>query len=169
MLKKVQSQLTYANIAATAALILALAAAAAHSKPVHAASTSGTWFLAGTFSDLPACTTCEVSLAPSGTSTMGSTSNSSNQLLSPNAPVIASNLSVHVDTAPGHGTRKFFLISHTDLAHSLSCDITGTNTTCNSGTQTLNVAPGTLLYIDAANLGNASPTKVQLSWLATPQ
>ncbi len=168
MLKKIFKKLTYANVAATAALIVALTGAIAYNHPVQAASTAGTWFIAGTFSDLPACTSCEVSLAPSGDSNMGATGNSSNQQLSPNVPIIASHFSVHIETPPGRGTRKFFLTSHTDISHSLNCEITGTNTTCNSGTQTLNIAPGTSLFVDVANIGNAPPTKLQLSWLGTP-
>ncbi len=73
MLKKIFKKLTYANVAATAALIVALTGAIAYNHPVQAASTAGTWFIAGTFSDLPACTSCEVSLAPSGDSNMGAT------------------------------------------------------------------------------------------------
>jgi hypothetical protein len=161
--------LTYANVAATAALIVALSGAITLNRPVHAAPTAGTWFIGGTFSDLPACFECEVSLAPSGESTMGTPFNSSNQQLSPNVPIVASKLSVHIDTPLGRGSRKIFLTSHTDSSHSLSCEITGTNTTCNSGSQTLTVAPGTPLYIDVANIGNAAATKLQLSWLGTPQ
>jgi hypothetical protein len=169
MLKK----LTYANVAATAALIIALTGAITLNRPrlnptVHAASTLGTWFIAGTFSDLPACFNCEVSLAPSGVSTMGAVGNTSNELLSPNVPIVASNFSVHIETPPGAGTRKFFLTSHSDISHSLNCTITGTNTTCNSGSQTLKIAPGTRLYVDVPNIGNAPATKLQLSWLGTP-
>ncbi len=162
--------LNFANVSAGVALLVALGTAATVvPNPVQAANTvAGTWFLAGTFSDLAACTSCEVSLAPSGDSSFGSVNNSSNQLLSPNVPVVASHLSVHLETAPGSGTRKFFLTSHTDISHSLTCSITGTSTTCNSGSQTLKVAPGTRLYVDAANIGNAAASKLQLSWLATP-
>jgi hypothetical protein len=169
MLRRIRFHLTYANIAATAALILALAAAVTFTHTVQATPTTGTWFLAGTFSDLPACTGCEVSLAPSGESSMGTPNNSSNQLLSPNVPIVASHFSVHIETAPGSGTRKFFLTSHSDIAQSLHCQITGANTTCDSGAQTLTIAPGTRIFVDVANLSNAPPTKLQLSWLATPQ
>jgi hypothetical protein len=162
-------RLTYANVAATAALIVALSGALTLNRPVHAAPTAGTWYIAGTFSDLPVCFNCEASLAPSGESTMGTPLNSSNQQLSPNVPIVASNLSVHIDTPLGRGSRKIFLTSHTDSSHFLSCEITGTNTTCNSGAQTLAVAPGTRLYIDVLNNGNAAATKLQLSWLGTPQ
>jgi hypothetical protein len=168
MFKKLK-RLTYANVASTAALIIALAAAINFNHPVHAAPTAGTWFIAGTFSDLPRCSNCEISLAPSGDSNFGTPLNTSNQQLSPSVPIVASNFSVHIETPPGSGTRKFFLTSHTDSSHFLSCQITGTNTTCNSGAQTLNVVPGTRLYVDVLNSGNAPATKLQLSWLGTPQ
>jgi hypothetical protein len=132
-------------------------------------SVGTTWFLAGSGNDLPSCTSCELSLPASGTGFFGSTQNHSNEQLSPNVAIVASNLSVHVDTAPGAATRKFFLFSHTDSSHSLGCEISGSHTSCNSGAQTLTIAPGTSLFINAVNLGNAPPTTVQLSWrAATP-
>ena len=41
------------------------------------------------------------------------------------------------------------------------------NTTCNSGAQTLTIPPRSKLLVDAANSGNAPPTKIQFSWRAT--
>ncbi|MGZ9133059.1 MAG: hypothetical protein ACXW35_10895, partial [Nitrospira sp.] len=66
-------------------------------------------------------------------------------------------------------TRTFLLYSRSDPSHRLQCDISGSNTTCNSGAQTLTILPGSRLLVDAANSGNAPPTKVQLSWRATPK
>ncbi len=133
-----------------------------------------TWFLAGSSNELPSCRGCEVSLPASGTSSFGSIFTSSNDQLSPNITIVASNLSVHVDTAPGISggaivTRTFVLYSRSDPSHGLRCDISGSNTTCNSGTQTLTIPPGSRLIVDAINFGNAPPTRAQLSWRATSQ
>lgn len=168
---RIRSRLTYANVTATAALFVALAVfamAALNLTDGSAAadSVATTWFIGGG-EQLPSCTSCEVSLPPSGTGFPGSTQNHSNEQLSPNVAIVASNLSIHVEIAPGAATRKFALFSHTDSSHSLDCEISGANTTCDSGAQTLAIASGTRLFIDAANLGNAPPTIVQFSWRAT--
>ena len=175
MLKPIRSRLTYANVVATAALGLGIAGLAIVAMDMiggsPAANSGGaTWFLAGSGNELPSCTSCELSLPASGSGTSGSTQNTGNDLLSPNVTIVASDLSVRVDTAPGSvATRKFALFFRSDPSHSLRCDISGSNTTCNSGAQTLTIPPGSRLLVDAANYGNAPATKVQFSWRATPQ
>lgn len=145
-----------------AALLLAI--------PVAGATTTATWFTGSAAIDLPMCSSCEVTLLPSGTSGLGSLSNPGNSMLSPGAPVIATKLSVHLHTAPGgNATRRFFLFVRTDIAHSINCDIKGAQTSCNSGTQTLAVPAASLLIIDTANIGNAAATGVEWSWAAVPQ
>ena len=175
MLEFVRARLTYANVIATAALTLGIAGLAIVANYMvgrNAAVNSGgaTWFLAGTGTELPSCTSCEVSLPASGSGSFGSTRNTGNDQLSPSVTIVASDLSVHVDTAPGgSATRTFVLFFRSDPSHSLRCDITGSNTTCSSGAQTVTIPPGSRLLVDAANSGNALPTKIQFSWRATVQ
>lgn len=175
MLKRIRARLTYAKVTATV-VFLALAGSAMVAKNLidvrsSANSVGATWwFLAGSSNELPSCTSCEASLPASGTGSFGSTQNSGNDQLSPNATIVASDLSVHVDTAPGSvATRTFVLFSRSDPSHGLRCDISGSKTTCNSGAQTLTIPPGSRLLVDAANSRGAPPTKVQLSWRATAQ
>jgi hypothetical protein len=172
-------RLTYANITATLALLLALAALAMPvrnliSSPLKTQSGGATWFIGG--GELIFCgRTCELSLAPSGHSFSGSSINGSNQQLSPNAVIVASDFSVRVERVPPGATRKFFLtVPGADAAHSLLCEISASNTTCNSGAQTLTIMPGSSLFIDAAIINNSEqastiPTRVEFSWLATTQ
>lgn len=174
MPRTLRERLTYANVTATVALFLAVAVSAMMGRNLidpgaATSSVAGTWFLAGSDNELPSCTSCEVSLPASGTGSFGSRGNSANEQLSPDVAVVASNLSVHVDIAPGAATRKFALFSHSDPSHFLTCQISGTKTTCDSGAQTLNIAPGTPLFMDVANIDNAPSTKVQFSWRATAQ
>ena len=119
--------------------------------------------------ELPSCTECEVSLPASGMGSFGAAINDSNEELSPNVAIVARNLSVHVDAAPGAATRKVALFGGGDSGANilLGCDISGSNTTCNSGAQTATIKPGTRLRIVVANLGNAPPTRVRYSWGAT--
>jgi hypothetical protein len=183
LLEPIRAALTYANVTATVALFLALAASTREAKNLIGGSLSpnsvgSTWYLAGTSIDLPSCGSCETSLSPSGTGTFGSTQNSANDQLSPDATIIASELSVHVDVAPGNrtsgagggvATRTFVLFSRSDPSHGLRCDISGSDTTCNSGAQTITIPPGSRLLVDAANSGGAQPTKAQFSWRAIAQ
>ena len=173
MPEPILTRLTYANVTATVALIVALAGSATVARNLTggsalAASTGPTWFLAGSSSELPRCTSCEVSLPVSGTGSIGSTQNTANDQLSPSATIVASDLSVHVDIAPGGvAKRTFALFFRSDPSHSLRCDIVGSATTCNSGAQTLTIPSRSALLVDGANIGNATATKVQFSWRAT--
>ncbi len=171
----IRARLTYANVIATSALLVALAGSAMVARNLNngasaASSVGATWFLGGSSSELPSCTECEATLPASGSGSFGATGNSANDQLSPGVTIVASDLSVHVDTAPGtRATRKFVLVSRSDGAHGLSCEISGSNTTGNSGAQTFTFPAGSRLFVGAVNLGNAPPTKVQFSWRATPQ
>ena len=182
-MERIRVRLTYANVTATIALFAALAGSAMEAMNLIGGGSSvnsvdTTWFLAGSGSDLPSCASCEVSLPASGTGSFGSIQNSANDQLSPEATIVASALSVHVDIAPGLrtagggggvATRTFVLFARSDPSHGLRCDISGSSTTCNSGAQTLTIPPGSRLLVDAANSGGAPPTKAQLSWRATAQ
>jgi hypothetical protein len=166
-------RLTYANVTATVALVLALAGSTMMVMNLIDGSSSANsggamWFLAGSWNELPSCSSCEASLPVSGQGSIGSTLNTGNDQLSPNATIVASDLSVHVDKAPGSvAKRTFALFFRSDPSHDLRCDISGSKTTCNSGAQTLTIPPGSILLMDAANSGNAPATKVQFSWRAT--
>jgi hypothetical protein len=183
LLERIRAGLTYANVTATIALFLALAGSTREARNLIDGNSSpnsigATWYLAGSSTDLPSCASCETSLPASGTGTFGSTQNSANDQLSPNVTIIASELNVHVDIAPGPrttgagggvATRTFVLFSRSDPSHGLRCDISGSDTTCNSGAQTLTIPPGSRLLVDTANSGGALPTKAQFSWRAIAQ
>lgn len=134
----------------------------------RAANSNSTWFMGGTSSDLPSCSSCEVSLPASGSGTFGTTNNDANSQLSPDVMVVASHLSVQIDTAPGQATRTFALFVR-GMAVSLRCDITGTATSCSTGLATVKIPPGSLVFIDALNLRGAPATRARYSWLATSQ
>ena len=131
MMEPIRARLTYANVVATAALVLGIAGLAIVAMDMvggGAATNSGgaTWFLAGTGTELPSCTSCQVSLPASGSGSFGSTQNTGNDQLSPNVTIVASDLSVSVDTAPGGAaSRTFVLYYRSDPSHSLRCDVTG--------------------------------------------
>lgn len=78
MMEPIRARLTYANVVATAALVLGIAGLAIVAMDMvggGAATNSGgaTWFLAGTGTELPSCTSCQVSLPASGSGSFGST------------------------------------------------------------------------------------------------
>jgi tetratricopeptide (TPR) repeat protein len=79
-----------------------------------------TCFLGGSSAELPQCGSCEVSLSVTGTNFFGSISNKANDQLSPNVARVASNLSDHVDTAPGGAaTRTFAILVRGDVSRAL--------------------------------------------------
>lgn len=159
-----------------AATLLAVSATAAGKKrpspkppaPVAASAAPTFWFIGGSDSELPSCTNCEVSFAPSGSTSLGSMNNGSNGQLSPGIAVVASQLNVRIEVAPGAATRSFFLLVRGDVARSLRCDITGAATSCTSGAQTLAIPAASVVLIDAANSGSAPATRVRFSWGAVP-
>ena len=164
---------------ATAAAILIFAPAAARHRlkapaaapsaaPALASGSGGSWFMGGTVSDLPSCGSCEVTLPASGSGTFGTMNNNANGQLSPGVAVVASRLTVHIDTAPGQASRSFILFVR-GMTGGLRCDITGTATTCDSGAATAVIPAASIVQIDVANTGGAPATRAQFSWLATPQ
>ena len=152
---------------ALAAIAIALTTAAHVGAGVPPAA-EGSVFLAGSETVLVACTQCESSLAVSGLSSPGSMNNASNRLLSPNTALVGRDLSVAVEVAPGAGKREFVIMTVPfQTGKTLRCSITGAATTCNSGKQSLAIAPGTLLVMDAINIGNAPATRVTFGWRTT--
>jgi len=139
-------------------------------SPAPITSAAATWFLGGSATELPKCTSCEVSLPVSGSGSFGAIPNPANDQLSPSTVALASDFSVHLETAPGGlATRTFVLYFRADPSKGLRCDITGAKTSCNSAAQTLSIPPRSALLIDAANSGNAASTRMQFSWRAAPQ
>jgi hypothetical protein len=123
--------------------------------------------LANSLGPAPSCGRCEASLSVSGTSTFGSLSTANGQL-SPNATIVARDLRVEIDAAPGAATRQFIIAySPFPAGQHLTCSMTGAQTTCDSGDQTLTVPPGSSLLMDVANFGGAAPTAVRFGWRAT--
>jgi len=177
MWEALRVRLSYANVTATVALIAALGGLAAGTRnakdaaPPAAPAGMEWWYLAGSWNELPQCNSCEVSLPVSGSGSFGSTQNTGNDLLSPSAAIVASNLSVEIDKAPGGSAKRVFALYARSSAgsSSLRCDVIGASTTCNSGTQTLTIPAGSAILVDAANLGNAPATKVRFSWRAVRQ
>lgn len=174
MQQGIKARLSYANVIGTVALLVAVAGSALAVRNLVSGnsatnSTGSTWFIGGSSNEILGCLRCELSLPASGSSSWGTASNSSNDQLSPNATIVASDLIVSVDFAPGNGaTRTFTLVSRSNADRYLSCDITGANTTCNSGAQTYTISPGSQLYLHVYNTGREPAlTRVQYSWRAT--
>jgi hypothetical protein len=69
---------------------------------------------------------------------------------SPNATVVLRDLYVRIPTAPGTNNSRFFAIVRTNPTIAvLICSISGSATTCDSGTHTATVEPGTDLHFEA--------------------
>jgi hypothetical protein len=109
--------------------------------------------------------------APSGTSVPDAPAGRLYQR-SPNATVVARDLSVEVDNAPPTNARLTFTLmtgggygTHT----ALTCTVESATTACNSGGATTTIAPGTVLTLEANNNGtaNANATDARWGWRAT--
>jgi hypothetical protein len=163
---------TYLSIAAVVALratVIGSAIAASLGYVMAAPAPVGTtmYFIGGSASEIPICSRCEVSLPASGTSTLGSTGNTSNLQLSPNVAIVASDLTVHVDTPPGGTRTRLFVIVVRGDTTGLRCTVSGSNDTCHSGAQTYTIPANSQILMDAANIDQAPETRFQFSWRAS--
>jgi hypothetical protein len=125
------------------------------------------YFLGSSGSNLPVCASCQYTFSASGNSTAAITGNTFNVQLSPNVAIIASELSVHVDTPPGIGRTRLFFLTIKGDAGGLRCAITGADDTCSSGAQTYPMPANSQILIEAANINEAPTTLFQFSWRAT--
>jgi hypothetical protein len=177
MLERIKTRLSYANVMATVAFVVALAGSGLAvnnliSGNATADSAGATWFIGGSTNEVLGCLRCELSLPASGSSYWGTAGNTANDQLSPNVAIVARDLTVSVDVAPGDGaTRTFTLYARGNAGPGLKCDITGANTTCNSGAQTYTISPGSPLFLDVHNSGarDGASARVHYSWRATTQ
>lgn len=169
-----KSRLSYANVMATIAFVVAVAGSGLAVNNLVSGNTTadaagGTWFIGGSTNEVLGCLRCELSLPASGSSYWGTANNTANTQLSPNVTVVASNLTISLDAAPGNGaTRTFILYSSSSGAPGLKCEISGANKTCSSGSQTYTISPGSLLFLEVYNTGNqeAALSRVHYSWRA---
>jgi hypothetical protein len=81
---------------------------------------------------------------------------------SPNATIVVGDLFAELNTAPGAGTRTVALIG--DAQTVLVCQISGTETSCNSGSEARSVAPGSTLSISISNGAVAPDPSVGFRW-----
>ena len=115
-----------------------------------------------------------VGMAPSGQN--GPSNGPDISQRSPNATIVARDLSVEVETAPPANAALTFTLmigsnQITATATALSCTIPSGMKTCDSGAATATIPPGTDLVIRALSSGTASTsaTYVRYGWRATLQ
>lgn len=105
-------------------------------------------------------------LAPSGPSAPGPQSFDNNQL-SPPTTIVARDLAVAVDPAPGPNTSWTFLLLGDFALTGVQCTIAGADTECTSGSATGTIDPGRELVLQAVATGTPAPTTVSFGWRAT--
>jgi hypothetical protein len=73
---------------------------------------------------------------------------SSVTVLSPNASIVARDLSVKLTAAPGVGSSRTFALSDDGTPTAVACTISGAATTCDSGVATATIGAGSELSIE---------------------
>jgi hypothetical protein len=103
-------------------------------------------------------------LPPSGILTGG---NSSIQL-SPNATVVARDLSVEVDTAPPPNAAIQFMFSVNGAATPLSCIVQAGATSCQNSADAVTIPPGSqiTLFVDNPRPASSTATGARWGWRA---
>ncbi len=89
-------------------------------------------------------------LAPSGPTTPISATTAGNEQRSPNATIVARDLSVGLTTAPGGATSRTFTLVDDGALTPVSCTIAGSQTSCDSGSATATISAGSTLHIQAS-------------------
>jgi hypothetical protein len=102
-------------------------------------------------------------LAPSGPTTPISVTMAGNEQRSPNAPIVARDLSMGVTSPPGGPTTRTFTLYDDGSPTPVSCTIAGSQTSCDSGNATATISPGSSLWIQAS-LTVSPPTAASASW-----
>jgi hypothetical protein len=87
--------------------------------------------------------------------------------LSPNADMVARDLSVKLTAAPGLFDSRTFTLRDDGVSTSVACTISETATTCNSGGATATISPGSELSIRITVTGVADLADALIGWRAT--
>ena len=158
MLGRIRSRLTYANVTATVALLTAIAGSAmvatnladsrsaANAVAMTANSVATMWFIGGSDGGVTELHRMRGEPPGFGYGFLRCRHKRLQRRALPKRCDRCPELSVHVDAAPGAATRKVALFGRGDSASILLvCDISGSDTTCNSGAQTVTIKPGTSL------------------------
>ena len=89
--------------------------------------------------------------------------------LSPNATIVAQDLAVRLDVAPGGtASRRFTLaVDGAPTSPPLYCDIAGGATTCNSGATAVTIPPARQLSLLVGNVNGPAGSIVRFGWRAT--
>lgn len=107
-------------------------------------------------------------LAPSGPTTPIGATMAGNEQRSPNAAIVARDLSVNVATAPGGAAARTFTLVDDDTPTGVSCTIAGAQTACDSGNATATISPGSSLSLSASlTLTPPAGTAANWGWRAT--
>jgi hypothetical protein len=131
-------------------------------------SAFGAGFLTGHINGLTTVTNTNDTGAASGISTAGA-SDLPTVMLAPNVPIIASDLSVRVSTPPGAGASRTFYIQIDTGPTAVSCPISGTSTTCNSGAASAVIPAGSVVELREDIGSNAPlPADAWFGWRAQP-
>jgi hypothetical protein len=102
-------------------------------------------------------------LAPSGPGVAAETSSQVER--TPNATIVARDLSVHVDTAPAMLTNLIFTLVDDGATTPVTCKVTAGTQTCDSGAATATISPGSQLTLRTeCELGPFSCNSTQAEW-----
>jgi hypothetical protein len=88
-------------------------------------------------------------------------------LISPNATMVARDLFVEFSIPPGEGKSREITLLEGNTPTALKCTISGNNNTCNSGSSTATIDPGSLLVFRFVGTGGAAATEAWVGWRAT--
>ena len=87
--------------------------------------------------------------------------------LSPNATIVARDLAVEVQVAPGGTETRTFTLRDDAADTAVKCVITGASKTCNSGIATATISPASKLSLKLEKTaGAAGLNTVSFSWRA---
>jgi Collagen triple helix repeat (20 copies) len=87
--------------------------------------------------------------------------------LSPASAIVARDLAVELTAAPGVGASRTFTLRVDGVATGLSCTISGSQTTCSTGTASAAVAPGSELSIQTGVTGVPGAASALFGWRST--
>ena len=105
-------------------------------------------------------------IAPSGDSAADTTSTAL-KMLSPNAPIVARDLAIKLETAPGGSFSRVFTLTDDGLSTPIECTIAGAATTCNSGAASMTIDPGSELVLREIGDAGSASTSLEFGWRAT--
>jgi hypothetical protein len=129
----------------------------------------GAGILTGHMTGLTTVTDTNERGAPSGLSNATPGSDTPIAMWTPNVPIVASDLAVRLTAAPGAGaTRTFSILTNTGPT-AVSCPISGSAITCDSGGATAVIPASSIIEIsDSTNSTAAAPADALFGWRARP-